>query len=103
MFNGIRSQKPIFMALLILWAGVSAGQALQLGARDAEEWIKTLESPQRIAGLKINEVISRLYLKPGMIVADIGAGTGVFSRPLARAVAPGGKVYAIDVDQGLVD
>jgi ubiquinone/menaquinone biosynthesis C-methylase UbiE len=38
-----------------------------------------------------------------MVVADIGAGTGVFSRPFARAVAPGGKVYAVDVDRGLVD
>ena len=39
----------------------------------------------------------------GMIVADIGAGSGVFSRPLAEAVAPSGKVYAVDIEQGLLD
>ena len=96
-------KNPVLMAWLVLWGGAIAAQAFQLGGRSAEEWVKTLESPQRIAGLKIEEVISRLKLKPGMIVADIGAGTGVFSRPFAKAVAPGGKVYAVDVDQGLVD
>ncbi len=38
----------------------------------------------------------------GGIVADIGAGTGVFSLPLARAVRPGGTLYAVDVDEGLI-
>lgn len=103
MFHRIRSPRAVLIACLILWVGQPAAHAWQLGARSAEEWIKTLESPERIAGLKIDEVLSRLDLKPGMIVADIGAGTGVFSRPFARAVASGGKVYAVDVDQSLVD
>jgi ubiquinone/menaquinone biosynthesis C-methylase UbiE len=38
-----------------------------------------------------------------MVVADIGAGSGLFSRPLAKAVAPAGKVYAVDVQQDLLD
>lgn len=97
-------KNPVLLAWLVLWSGVTAAQAFQLANRPAEEWIKTLESPQRIAGLKIEEVVSRLKLKPGMVVADIGAGTGVFSRPFARAVATaGGVVYAVDVDQGLLD
>ncbi|OFV96541.1 MAG: hypothetical protein A3F68_02725 [Acidobacteria bacterium RIFCSPLOWO2_12_FULL_54_10] len=90
------------MALMVLWSGIAA-QAWQLGARETKEWVDRLENPERIAGLKIGEVIQRLGLKPGMIVADIGAGTGVFSRSFAKAVAPGGKVYATEVDQGLVD
>jgi ubiquinone/menaquinone biosynthesis C-methylase UbiE len=36
-------------------------------------------------------------------VADIGAGTGAFSLPLAKTVAPSGKVYAVDIDPGLLD
>ena len=36
-------------------------------------------------------------------MADIGAGTGAFSLPLAVAVAPSGKVYAVDIDPGLLD
>ena len=36
-------------------------------------------------------------LKPGDVVADIGAGTGYFSLPIARSVAPGGRVLAVDI------
>ncbi len=77
--------------------------ALQLGSRPAERWIEVLDRPDRVQALKIDDVVARLRLKPGDILADIGAGTGVFSLPLARAVAPGGMVYAVEVDQGLVD
>jgi ubiquinone/menaquinone biosynthesis C-methylase UbiE len=85
----------------------SSGPALtgagQLGSRSADEWLKTLDSPARIQNLKIDETIARLGLKPGMIVADIGAGSGIFEGPLARAVGTGGTIYAVDVDQGLLD
>ncbi len=86
---------------LVLW--VAQGSALQLGSRSAEEWVKTLDTPQRIATLKIDDVVSKLRLAPGMAVADIGAGTGLFEGALAGAVSPGGTVYAVDVEQGLLD
>ena len=63
----------------------------QLGVTHGDEWIKALDNPTRIEGLKIPEVVARLRLKPGDAVADIGAGTGLFSMPLARAVAPAGR------------
>jgi ubiquinone/menaquinone biosynthesis C-methylase UbiE len=84
-----------------LW--VAQGSALQLGSRSAEEWVKTLDTPQRIATLKIEDVVSKLRLMPGMVVADIGAGTGLFEGALAGAVSPRGTVYAVDVEQGLLD
>ena len=90
-------------SLLLLWAGATPSPAWQLGSRDTKEWIDRLENPDRIKGLKVEEIVSRLGLKPGMVVADIGAGTGVFSRPLAKGVAPSGKVYSVDVEQGLLD
>jgi ubiquinone/menaquinone biosynthesis C-methylase UbiE len=37
------------------------------------------------------------------MVADIGAGTGIFTTRFASAVRPGGKDYAVDVDQKLLD
>ena len=86
----------------MLAGGVTQSWA-QLAPRKAEEWEKTLESPNRTATQKVAEVLSDLSLKPGMVVADIGAGSGFFSRPLAKAVAPGGKVYAVDIQQGLLD
>ena len=72
----------------------------QLASRPAEEWSKTLEQPTRIEALKIGDIVTRLSLKPGQVVADLGAGTGLFSSPMAQAVAPGGKVYAVEIDKG---
>ncbi len=91
------------MAAFLGTIGAAGGIAWQLGSRPAERWIETLDRRERVKGLQIDEVIARLRLKPGDILTDIGAGTGVFSLPFARAVAPGGKVYAVEVDQGLVD
>lgn len=100
-----RTYLPVFLlvSLLVLAVGASDSLALQLGGREAPDWIQRLERPDRIAGLKVPEVVARLNLRPGMVIADIGAGSGVFSRPLAKAVAPSGKVYAVDIDQGLLD
>ena len=88
---------------LLLSAGAPTASALQLGARDTADWIKTLESPERIKGQKIDDVIKWLAPKPGMVIADIGAGSGVFSLPMAKLVSPGGKIYAVDIQQGLLD
>ena len=81
---------------------LAADAAPQLASRSTDEWIKLLESPDRVKGLRIDEFVGKLRLKNGEVVADVGAGTGVFSLPLARAVGPG-KVYAVEVDRGLVD
>ena len=75
----------------------------QLAPRTAEEWINTLETASRLNSLKITETIAALKLKPGQMVADIGAGSGVFSRRLANVVKPGGWVYAVDIDKELLD
>ncbi len=67
------------------------------------EWIRRLERPERIPGLKVPEVIASLGLKPGMMIADIGAGTGAYTIPFARAVAPSGRAYAVDIWPELLD
>jgi ubiquinone/menaquinone biosynthesis C-methylase UbiE len=85
---------------LIAAATVAAGQ---LASRPAPEWITRLERPERVAGLKIDYIISKLELRPGQVVADLGAGPGVISLPMAKAVAPNGKVYAVDIDQAFID
>jgi ubiquinone/menaquinone biosynthesis C-methylase UbiE len=91
-----------WLALLVAY-GSTQSYAGQLGARPAEEWVKTLESPARIERLRISEVVAALRLQPGQVVADLGTGTGLFSLPMAKAVAPNGKVYAVDIEKGLVD
>lgn len=91
------------LSLIVVLAAVPQPALAQLGARPAEEWIKTLDSPNRIAGLKVSETVAALKLGPAQSVADIGAGSGIFSLPLARAVQPGGTTYAVDIEQGLLD
>jgi ubiquinone/menaquinone biosynthesis C-methylase UbiE len=67
------------------------------------EWIARLERPERLPGLKIHAVVDALGLKPGLVVADIGAGTGAFAVPFALAVAPTGTSYAVDIWPELLD
>jgi precorrin-6B methylase 2 len=94
----------VFMAVSI-GAGVASEQR-QVNTRDptpGKIWIERLERPDRIPGLRIDDVIDSLKLKPGDVVADIGAGTGVFSIPFAKAVAPSGMVLAQDIWPELLD
>ncbi len=50
---------------------------------------------------KPDEVIRSLSIRPGDRVADLGSGGGYFTFRLAKAVGPTGKVYAVDIDEGL--
>ena len=95
--------KRISVLTALILCASPAHSAPQLGGKPAKEWIKSLERPERLAKLKADEVMAQLNLKPGDLVADIGAGSGVYSWPLARAVAPGGTLFAVEVDQGFVD
>ena len=52
---------------------------------------------------RVAKVIETLRLKPGDIVADIGSGSGTFSIPMAKAIAPNGILYAVDIDQNMLD
>ena len=85
------------LALLLATSVPSAGQ---LASRPAEEWIKTLDGPARVASLKIDQVVAAMKLQPGETIADIGAGPGLFEPALANAVGPRGKVYAVEIDRG---
>jgi len=69
---------------------------------DPKAYIGALEDPQRDAYQKPHEVVHALGLKPGEIIADIGAGSGYFTFHLARHVGERGKVYAIDVSPDMI-
>src|SRR5262249_47345194 len=77
-----------------------AGQSR--GGRSAEEYIKLLESERRIEGLQVAKVVDALKVRPDDRVCDLGAGSGLFTRPLARKAGGKGVVYAVDINDELL-
>jgi ubiquinone/menaquinone biosynthesis C-methylase UbiE len=69
---------------------------------NAEKWAEAFDDPARDQWQMPARVIETLNIKPGQIVADIGAGTGYFSVRLAKT-PPYPKVYAIDIERSMVD
>jgi ubiquinone/menaquinone biosynthesis C-methylase UbiE len=65
--------------------------------------VKWLERPEREEEEQPAKLIEALRLEPGMVVADIGAGSGVIAIPMAPKVAPGGKVIAVDIQKEMLD
>ena len=70
---------------------------------DAERYAKQFDDPARDAWQMPARVIDALALRPGFVVADIGAGTGYFTVRLARAPAAPAKVYAVDIEPSMVE
>jgi predicted methyltransferase len=62
-----------------------------------------LERPQRVQEEQPAEVLRVMALEAGDVVADLGAGSGYFTRRMAPLVAPGGMVYAVDIQQEMLD
>jgi predicted methyltransferase len=61
-----------------------------------------LEREDRDREQRPDEVIRAMGLRDGQVVADLGAGTGYFTRRLAKAVAPSGRVYAVDIQPEMI-
>lgn len=70
---------------------------------DMSRYEKMLENPERAEWQKPDDVIRMMALKKGDQVADVGAGTGYFTRRIAKAVAPGGSVTGYDTERGMVE
>jgi ubiquinone/menaquinone biosynthesis C-methylase UbiE len=62
-----------------------------------------LLSEDRAQRLDPYEILRALDVKPGMVLADLGCGPGFFTLPAAELVGPTGLVYAVDVQQEMVD
>jgi uncharacterized protein (TIGR01244 family) len=69
---------------------------------DVSEWIGRFEIESREVFAARNEVLQAIGLKPGARVADIGAGTGLYTRLFAEAVGPDGWVFAVDISPSFV-
>ena len=69
---------------------------------DPKAYIAALEDPARDAYQKPHEVVTALGLKPGEVIADIGAGSGYFTLRFAHHVGASGHVYAVDVSPDMI-
>ena len=72
----------------------------QVMGHEGADW---LERPEREAEENSTALLAALNVKPGDAVADIGAGTGYYTRRLAKLVGNRGVVYAVDIQQEMLD
>lgn len=64
---------------------------------DVGRWLRIFEGESREIFRSRKEIVEELGLSPGLVVADVGAGTGVFIGLLAEQVGQQGKVYAVEI------
>ena len=67
-----------------------------------DEFVNRFEREGRDALDHRDAIVKAVGLKPGLVVADVGAGTGLFTLPFAKEVGPTGKIYAIDIAENFV-
>ncbi len=72
----------------------------QVMGHQAAAW---LERPERQDEERTDLLLSALRLQPGETVADVGAGTGYFSWRMAQRVGETGKIYAVEIQQEMLD
>jgi ubiquinone/menaquinone biosynthesis C-methylase UbiE len=88
---------PIILILLLLAQAthpLTGRQIAPVMSADGAGW---LDRPEREAEEAPDQALDALGIRAGMVVADVGAGTGYMSLRMARRVGPTGKVYANDL------
>ena len=96
---------PVVLPLVVLAAALAFAQEASVNpgindsykAPDPAEFVKRFETESREVFSNRQKIVEAAKVKPGMVVADIGAGTGLFTRLFANGVATEGKVYAVDI------
>jgi ubiquinone/menaquinone biosynthesis C-methylase UbiE len=101
------------LVLLVLLLSFSSVQAAEQSVRPGvnrqyenpnwQQWINTFERSGREVYDKRHAIVAASAVQPGMSVADIGAGTGLFTRLFAEAVTPTGTVYAVDISEPFIE
>jgi len=91
----------------MLWVGLplAIGSALAWYYRDwitARFFLRRLESDERLRRLRVDDVVRLLEIEPGSSVADVGAGSGLFTGRFAERVGPSGRVLAADANPEMV-
>ena len=90
----------LLVAFCTLFAGPALAQDQYQHRRpdNIKQYLEQLDSTERDRYQKPSQVIEALRVKPGMAVADLGSGSGYFTRRFIEAVTETGTVYAVDVE-----
>lgn len=111
----MRRQQPgniLPLAALALWlatATLGAGKKRRAGINkpfqkpDVAEFQGKFEKEGREAFDHRDKIVEACQIRAGMTVADVGAGTGLFTRMFAQQVGEKGQVFAVDISQDFVD
>jgi SAM-dependent methyltransferase len=115
------SRRVLGLAALMFLLSCSAAQAAVQAPRSAErpavppsmnrhyldanveQWRGIFESSGREVFDRRFQIVEALDLERGMRVADVGAGTGLYTMLFARAVGDAGKVYAVDISPSFIE
>ena len=100
----------LYTVMIIMFFAVEAGLQARLAQSQQRtghlfppENLGLLESPDRDAWQKPDQIMDALGIADGSTVADIGAGAGWFTIRVARRVGPNGTVYAEDVQRQMLE
>jgi ubiquinone/menaquinone biosynthesis C-methylase UbiE len=104
----LKQRFPLLVLLLTLYDTAWTQQKHPLTQREYADvmgfggapWLERSEREQEEAPAKALKAIG---IQPGMVIADVGAGTGYFTRRMAKLTGPTGKVYAVDVQPRMIE
>ena len=91
------------LVALVAWAVAAQERSVKPGINDpfknpdVKDFQGKFEGESREVFAQRGKIVAGCKLKPGMAVADVGAGTGLFTRLFAKEVGPDGQVYAVDI------
>ena len=111
MVDCLRRYRVLFFVLVPLSLSVSFAQdkSVKPGINDSfrdpdpKEFQGKFEIESREVFARRKEIVAACQLKPGLTVADIGAGTGLFTRMFSDAVGKDGRIIAVDISQKFLD
>ena len=107
-----RLAKPILLlmlAALTVPVAYSQDQSVKPGVNDTfrdpdpQEFLGKFEVESREVFARRREIVAACEIQPGQTVADMGAGTGLFTRMFAEIVGMDGRVIAVDIAQKFLD
>jgi len=106
-----RSMRIVVACIAVLLATAVCGQEPNInpginasyGNPDYQRWVNVFERPGREVFDRRWEILEATAVKPGMVVADIGAGTGLFTRLFSPRVGSDGRVIAVDISRTFID